>query len=125
MRRLTAVVVVLSVFALATPEAIDASPAKKKKRGARPTPTATPRRTPTPTPVPYSRAAGTCLEYVPGRYVIVAEVGESGRVFKLDAATELEVIPSPGARVRVLYVDEPDGPLAKRLLPGPAPPIQR
>jgi hypothetical protein len=92
-----------------------ASPADgagKKKPG--PTPTAT------PTPLPLLRAAGSCLEYVPGRHVILAEVGTEGRVFAIDPSTRVETAVRTGARIRILYVETPAGPLARRILPGPA-----
>jgi hypothetical protein len=87
----------------------------------KPKATATPAATPTPTPPPYLRAAGACVKYEPGHYLIVAEVGETGRAFRIDAETSLEVRPVLGARIRVLYVEDSDGPVARRVLPGPAP----
>lgn len=89
-----------------------------------PTPTATPtprpfQGPPAPTAVPLRRAAGACLRYEPGRFVIVAEVGAAGHVFKVDDETKLMVTPVKGARVRVLYVDGPDGPLARTVMAGP------
>ncbi len=97
-----------------------ATPRKKKT----PVPTATPtprpfQGPPAPTPVPLRRAAGACLQYEPGRFVIVAEVGSAGHVFKVDAETKLMVTPVKGARVRVLYVEGPDGPIARTVMAGP------
>ena len=88
-----------------------ATKAKKKSK-------ATP--TPTPTPPPYLRAAGTCAGFEPGHFLILAEVGETGRAFRIDEATSLETRPVRGTRVRVYYVEGPDGPIARRVMPGPA-----
>ena len=96
--------------------AAPASEATKKKR---PTPTPTPAPTATPTPVPFLRAAGACLRYEPGAYIVLSEVGQGGRVFRLDAATEVTATPKRGARLRVLYEDGPDGPVARKIMPGP------
>lgn len=74
---------------------------------------------PAPTVPPLHRAAGACLQFEPGRFVIVAEVGTAGRVFKVDAETQLVVTPVKGARLRVLYVDGPDGPIARTVMAGP------
>jgi hypothetical protein len=84
--------------------------AKKKPR---PTPTAT------PAPEPLFRAAGSCLAWVPGKHLILAEVGASGRVFRIDASTEIAAKVRVGSRLRVLYVTTPDGPVARKILPGP------
>jgi hypothetical protein len=46
-------------------------------------------------------------------------VGAAGHVFKVDADTKLMVTPVTGARVRVLYVDGPDGPVARTVSAGP------
>jgi len=59
------------------------------------------------------------MEYLAGRYLVVAEVGATGRVFRIDGETRVEADVRKGARVRVLYVDGPTGPLARRVLPGP------
>jgi hypothetical protein len=83
----------------------------------RPTPTPTP--TATPTPVPLLRAAGSCLRYEPGAYVVLSEVGQPGRAFLIDADTELTATPRRGSRLRILYEDRPEGPLARKILPGP------
>ena len=88
-----------------------------KKAKAKPKPTATP--TATPTPPPYLRAAGACVRYEPGQVLIVAEVGETGRAFRIDGETSIEVKPVLGARVRVFYVEGPAGPIARRVVPGP------
>ena len=90
-----------------------ATKAKKKSKA-----TSTP--TPTPTPPPYLRAAGTCAGFEPGHFLILAEVGETGRAFRIDEATSLETRPVRGTRVRVYYVEGPDGPIARRVMPGPA-----
>lgn len=97
---------------------------KAASRKKTPVPTATPtprpfQGPPAPTPVPLRRAAGACLRYEPRRFVIVAEVGAAGHVFKVDAETKLMVTPVKGARVRVLYVDGPDGPIARTIMAGP------
>lgn len=102
----------LAVLLLAAP----ASEAAKKKRR---TPTPTPVPTATPTPVPFLRAAGSCLRYEPGAYLVLSEVGQGGRVYHLDAATEITATPKRGARLRILYEDGPDGPIARKIMPGP------
>jgi hypothetical protein len=91
--------------------------ARKKKR---PTPTPTPAPTATPTPVPFLRAAGACLRYEPGAYVVLTEVGQPGRAFRIDTGTEITAAPRRGLRLRILYEDTPDGPVARKILPGPA-----
>jgi hypothetical protein len=105
--------VALAVLLLAAP----ASEAAKKKRR---TPTPTPAPTATPTPVPFLRAAGACLRYEPGAYLVLSEVGQAGRVFHVDATTEITATPKRGVRLRVLYEDGPDGPIARKIMPGPA-----
>jgi hypothetical protein len=104
---------VLAGFLLAVP----ASGASKKKR--LPTPTATPAPTATPTPVPFLRAAGSCLRYEPGAYVVLSEVGQPGRAFRIDEKTEITAAAKRGVRLRILYEDGPDGPIARKILPGP------
>ena len=84
-------------------------PAAKKK----PVPTAT------PTPAPLLKAAGSCLAWVPGKHLILAEVGTTGRAFRVDASTEIEVKVRVGSRIRVLYEESPEGPVARKILPGP------
>ena len=94
--------------------------AKKKKRKPAPTPTPTAVPTPTPTPAPELRkAAGSCLRYEPGAYVMLSEVGHPGRAFRIDSGTDITARPRRGARLRILYVDSPDGPVARRIMPGP------
>jgi hypothetical protein len=95
--------------------AAPASEAAKKKR-----PTPTPAPTATPTPVPSLRAAGACLRYEPGAYLVLSEVGQPGRAFHIDARTEITAAPKKGARLRILYEDGPDGPIARKIMPGPA-----
>lgn len=96
---------------------------KKKKKARRPvrTPVVRPYYgPPAPTPEPYLRAAGACMQFTPGQYLVLAEVGATGRVFRIDADTRIEADVRKGARVRVLYVDGPQGPVARKILPGPA-----
>ena len=50
------------------------------------------------------------MEFTPGQYIVVAEVGATGRVFRIDADTRIEADVRKGARVRILYVDGPEGP---------------
>ena len=109
MRRFEWVLAVAVCVLVASPEG-DA--AKKKPR---PTPTATP----TPTPVPLLRAAGSCLSYVPGKSLVLAEVGRTGKVFRIDSKTRIETRIRSGARLRILYAEAPDGPVARSILPGP------
>ncbi len=85
-----------------------AAPAKRK---------ATP--IPTPTPPQFLRAAGACLDYHPGQFIVLAEPGGQGRAIQIDSATELSITPERGARVRVLYKEGPEGPIAKKILAGP------
>jgi hypothetical protein len=93
-----------------------ASSAPKKKR---PTPAPTPAPTAMPTPVPFLRAAGACLRYEPGAYVVLSEVGQPGRAFRIDASTEITASPRRGVRLRIFYEDGPDGPIARKIMPGP------
>lgn len=86
------------------------SPAKRKVA---PTPV------PTPTPPQFLRAAGACLDYHPGQFIVLAEPGGQGRAIQIDAATELTITPERGSRVRVLYKEGPEGPIAKKILAGP------
>jgi hypothetical protein len=76
---------------------------------------------PAPTPSPFLRAAGSCLSYEPGQFLLLAEVGQQGRVFKIGSETVLHVEPRRGARIRLLYLETPDGPVAREVLPGPIP----
>ena len=103
---------VFAALLLAAP----ASEAAKKKR---PTRTPTPAPTATPTPVPFLRAAGACLRYEPGAYIVLSEVGQPGRAFHIDARTEIVATPKRGTRLRILYEDSADGPIARKILPGP------
>ncbi|MFI5121254.1 MAG: hypothetical protein ACHQM4_12615 [Thermoanaerobaculia bacterium] len=95
---------------------ISPSEAAKKKR---PTPAPTPAPTATPTPMPFLRAAGACLRYEPGAYLVLSEVGQPGRAFHIDSNTEIAATPKRGVRLRVLYEDGPDGPIARKIMPGP------
>jgi hypothetical protein len=101
-----------AAFALLLPATAGAAPAKKRKRQPA-TPTAT------PTAVPLRKAAGAVVGWVPGKHVIVAEVGSAGRVFRIDGETQIETSLRTGARVRILWVDDPAGPIARHILPGP------
>jgi hypothetical protein len=105
---------VMAFFLIAAP-APGATGRKKK-----PTPTATPAPTATPTAVPFLRAAGACLRYEPGAYVVLSEVGQPGRAFRVDGRTEITAVPRRGVRLRILYEDGPDGPVARKIMPGPA-----
>lgn len=97
-----------------------AAATKKKKRKPTPTPTPTAVPTPTPTPAPALRkAAGSCLRYEPGAYVMLSEVGHPGRAFRIDSGTDITARPRRGARLRILYVDSPEGPVARKIMPGP------
>lgn len=89
----------------------------KKGQAAAPTPAPLP----TPTAGRQLRAAGSCMEFTPGRHLILAEVGATGRVFRIDEGTRIETEVKKGVRLRVLYVDTPEGPVARRILPGPVP----
>lgn len=111
----------LLVAALLLPEAADARTRRRKKsrRPAR-TPAARPYYGPPAPKLPvYLRAAGACMEFTPGQHLVVAEVGATGRVFRVDGETKIETEVRKGARVRVLYLDGPEGPVARRVLPGP------
>ena len=107
-----AVCLALAGFLLAVP----APGATKKKK---PVPTVTPAPTATPTPVPFLRAAGSCLRYEPGAYVVLSEVGQPGRVFHIDGRTEITAAAKRGVRLRILYEDGTDGPIARKIMPGP------
>jgi hypothetical protein len=109
---------VAAALALAAVLAGPRQAAAKKKAKAAPTPTAVP--TPTPTPVPELRkAAGSCLRYEAGAYIMLSEVGQPGRAFKIDSGTDITARPRRGARLRILYVDSPEGPVARKIMPGP------
>src|ERR1700686_2342511 len=75
---------------------VSPSEAAKKKR---PTPTPTPAPTATPTPMPFLRAAGACLRYEPGAFLVLSEVGQPGRAFHIDSSTEITATPKRGARL--------------------------
>lgn len=118
----SSLVALLAAVLLFAPGPADAKTKRKKKRAA-PAPTARPYYgPPAPTPPAWLRAAGACMEFTPGQHLVVAEVGATGRVFRLDGETKIEADVRKGARVRVLYVDGPDGPVARRILPGPVAP---
>ena len=95
----------------------------KKKKGVRPTPTPAAAKEhygpPAPTDRDFSRAAGTCLLYEAGHHVVLAEVGDKGRAFRIDADTAVETRVVKGGRIRILYTEDADGPLARKILPGP------
>ena len=97
---------------------------KRKKPARRPKPaaTATPAPTPTVTPIPLFRAAGYCLRYEKSHFLVLAELGQAGRVFHIDDSTVIAAKVATGARLRILYVETPDGPVARRVLPGPTDP---
>lgn len=114
--RLLATASVLTALLAAPP----VGAAGRKKSRPRPTPTPRPLYgPPAPKPAPLQRAAGSCIGYEPGQFLLLAEVGELGRVFRIDPETRLEVEPRRGARIRVLYVETPEGPVARDVLPGP------
>jgi hypothetical protein len=94
-----------------------AAPAPALARKGHPTPTPAP--TPTPTPIPFLRAAGACLRYESGAYIVLSEVGHPGRVFRINASTEITVVPRRGGRIRILYEEDPEGPIARKIMPGP------
>lgn len=109
-----------AAFVLAAVVLLLAAPSSEAARRRRRTPTPTPAPTATPTPMPFQRAAGSCLRYEPGAFLVLSEIGQPGRVFHIDAATEVTATPKKGARLRVLYEDGPDGPVARKIMPGPA-----
>jgi hypothetical protein len=109
---LAAVVAVAIAALLAAP----GSAATKKKKKPTPTPTATP----TPTPgTELHKAAGSCLRYEAGAYIMLSEVNQPGRAFRIDSGTDIAVRPRRGARLRILYVDTPEGPVARKIMSGP------
>ena len=115
-------VAALLALALVVPGSADAATKRRKKKVRRPVPTPTARPyygPPAPTPAPWRRAAGACMEYTPGQHLVVAEVGATGRVFRVDGETKIETEVRKGLRVRILYEDRPEGPVARRILPGP------
>ena len=121
-RRLAALPAALIVATLALPTPALAKRKKPKStRRPKPTPTMGPLYgPPAPTPSPLLRAAGTCLDFESGQFLLLAEVGATGRMFRLDAETDVTTPVRKGSRVRVLYTDGPNGPVARRILPGPA-----
>jgi hypothetical protein len=111
--RATALTLAIAVLAAGS-----GSAATRKKKKPTPTPTATP--TPSPTPGPELRkAAGSCLRYEAGAYIMLSEVNQPGRAFRIDSGTDIAVRPRRGARLRILYVDTPEGPVARKIMPGP------
>jgi len=115
-------VAALLALALVVPGPADAATKRRKKKVRRPVPTPTARPyygPPAPTPAPWRRAAGACMEYTPGQHLVVAEVGATVRVFRVDGETKIEPEVRKGLRVRILYEDRPEGPVARRILPGP------
>jgi hypothetical protein len=111
-RFLVAAVAALSIAILA------AGPGSAATKRRKPTPTATP--TPSPTPGPELRkAAGSCLRYEAGAYIMLSEVNQPGRAFRIDSGTDIAVRPRRGARLRILYIDTPEGPVARKIMPGP------
>jgi hypothetical protein len=111
----------LSVLVLATTVTFGFPGAAQKSRRRKPAPTPTA----SPTPVPLQRAAGSCVRYEPNQYVIVAELGQAGRVFRIDGETVIRVPRlKTGSRVRILFEDSPEGPVARRILPGPEAPAK-
>src|SRR5512135_433947 len=119
-RLLRAVGVALAAVALLAGPGAQAAK-RKKKRAPTPTPTATPTPTPTPTPVPpeLRKAAGACLRYEAGACIMLSEVGHPGRAFRIDSGTDITARPRRGARLRILYVETPEGPVARKIMPGP------
>lgn len=103
--------------------AADASAARRpQRRRATPTRTPTPAPTPTQTPIPVYRAAGFCLRYERDHFLVLAELGQAGRVFRIDKTTVIAAKVATGVRLRILFVDTPEGPLARRITPGPTDP---
>ena len=101
----------LLLLALLLPDPAEAKTNEEEEaRSPARTPTARPYYgPPAPTPEPYLRAAGACMEFTPGQYLVLAEVGATGRVFRIDADTRDRGRRSKkGVRVRVLYVDGPE-----------------
>lgn len=112
-----------AVLALASAAVEPLEGAAKKKP---PTPAATAAAEPTPAPTPartpgpeLRKAAGTCIRYEAGAYVILSEVGGPGRVFGIDSGTDVAVRARRGARLRILYVETPEGPVARKITQGP------
>ena len=95
----------LTVALVALLGAAPGQAARKKKRP--------PDAAATPTPVPLLKAAGSCIAWVPRKHLILAEVGTTGRDFRVDASTEVAAKVRVGARIRILYVEGPEGPVAQ------------
>ncbi len=93
--------------------------AAKRRRAPTPTPTPSFYGPPSPVTAMLKRAAGSCMQFERDRFLTIAEVGETGRVFRIDPETILEVTPAVGIRLRLLYVEAPDGPIARRVMAGP------
>ena len=68
-------------------------------------------------------AAGYCLRYEKDHFIVLAELGEAGRAFPIDKSTVVAGRITTGARLRILYVETPEGPLAQRIGPGPVNPM--
>ena len=112
----------LLLLALLLPTPVDATTHRKRKARApaRPPVERPYYGPPAPKQEPLLRAAGACMEFTPGQHLVLAEVGSTGHVFRIDADTRIEADVRKGARVRVLYLEGPEGPVARRILPGPA-----
>ena len=50
---------------------------------------------------------------------MLEEVGQPGRAFRIDSGTDITARPRRGARLRILYVETADGPVARKIMPGP------
>lgn len=122
--RLASVLALAVALALGAPAEAASRRKRSKKRRPRPAPAAVLAHfgPPVPSDRDYQRAAGICVDYAPGHYVVVAEVGEKGRAFRIDADTVLGLSLAKGSRIRILYTDGPEGPLAHKLQPGPVEP---
>lgn len=95
---------------------------KKKRRSPAPVPTPAPLQGPPAPPAPaLLRAAGSCMRYEPGHYLALAELDQTGHIYRIDGETVLATPVEVGGRIRILYVDGPDGPIARKILPGPVP----
>ena len=114
----------LAALILAVGLAVQASGAGTSKRKSpaptpRPAPIVQPGEHYGPPAPPPLRAAGSCLRYEPGHYVVVAEVGEMGHVFRIEEATQITATLRKGVRIRILYFEGIDGPIASKIMPGP------
>ena len=109
-----------AVLAFASAGILSTPVSAAKKKPPTPTPTPSPSPTPTATPAPELRkAAGSCVKYEAGAYVILSEVGGPGRAFKIDSGTDVATRPRRGARLRILYVETAEGPVARKIMAGP------